>query len=239
MSFLSLNPIEQKKLIEALIFTSEEPLSVDNIINLLVLKLNKDDLKNNYNLTDELINSDSDIKNQIEKLIIEINNELIESDRPFNIKFSSGTYKYAILPEVGELLLQYSKFKTNKRLSQAALEVLAIIAYKQPISKPEIEQIRGINSNEVVNSLLEKNLIKISGKSDILGKPLLYSTTEEFLRTFGLNSLNDLPQLKEFDDVLGNLYNKDNNDNNDNNNIIKSEDFEFIKFIDKDELKNL
>jgi len=235
MNFLSLNPTEQKKLIEALIFTSEEPLSIDDIINLLVLKLNKEDLKNNYNLTDELINSDSHIKNQIEKLILEINNELNESGRPFNIIFSGGTFKYAILPEVGELLLQYSKFKTNKRLSQAALEVLAIIAYKQPISKPEIEQIRGINSNEVVNSLLEKNLIKISGKSDILGKPLLYSTTEEFLRTFGLNTLNDLPQLKEFDDVLGNLY----NDNNDNNNIIKSEDFEFIKFIDKDELKNL
>lgn len=235
MNFLSLNPTEQKKLIESLIFTTDEPLTIDDIINLLVLKLNKEDLKNNYNLTDELVNSDSDIKNHIEKLILEINNELNESGRPFNIIFSGGTYKYAILPEVGELLLQYSKFKTNKRLSQAALEVLAIIAYKQPISKPEIEQIRGINSNEVVNSLLEKNLIKISGKSDILGKPLLYSTTEEFLRTFGLNSLNDLPQLKDFDDVLGNLY----NENNDNNDIIKSEDFEFIKFIDKNELKNL
>jgi segregation and condensation protein B len=81
------------------------------------------------------------------------------------------------------------------------LETLAIIAYKQPISKPEIEKIRGVNSNEIVNSLLDKGLIKIVGRSDALGKPLVYGTTEEFLRTFGLYSLEELPKLRELEDM--------------------------------------
>jgi hypothetical protein len=94
------------------------------------------------------------------------------------------------------------KARNRKRLSQAALETLAIIAYRQPITKAEIEAIRGVNVSEVVNSLVEKQLVAMVGRSETIGKPLLYGTTEDFLRIFGLNDLSDLPKLREIDDLL-------------------------------------
>jgi len=82
------------------------------------------------------------------------------------------------------------------------MEVLSIIAYKQPITKAEIEQIRGVNSNEIVNSLLEKTLIEIVGRKDVLGHPLIYGTTREFLKVFGLKDISDLPKYNEFEEIL-------------------------------------
>jgi segregation and condensation protein B len=87
-------------------------------------------------------------------------------------------------------------------LSQAALETLAIIAYKQPITKPEIEMIRGVNSDYILNTLLEKNLITIKGRSETIGRPLLYGTTEEFLKYFGLNNISDLPKPREIEEIM-------------------------------------
>ena len=90
----------------------------------------------------------------------------------------------------------------KKRLTQASIETLSIIAYKQPITKPEIEQIRGVNSSEIINSLVEKNLVESTGRKDVLGKPLLYKTTDNFLKVFGLQTLDDLPRLKDFDEIV-------------------------------------
>ncbi len=240
MNYLELNEIEKKQVIEALIFSADEPLSALQIYNLLVIKLsnfNKDNTQNslqsdNSSQSDEIINS-------IKDKISDINTELSESNRPFGIIEHSGAYQYAIRPEYGELLQQVSRHKIKKRLSQAALEVLAIIAYKQPISKPEIEQIRGINSNEVVNTLLEKNFIEITGKSENIGRSLLYSTTDEFLKVFGMNSILELPKLKEFDE----LSNFDNINSNtiDTNSLIGSQDeleseLDYIKVIKTEDI---
>lgn len=139
-----------------------------------------------------------------EELVQEINDELVATERPYRVVRIAGGYQFATIAEYGDYVARLMKSRTKRRLSQAALEVLAIIAYKQPISKPEIEAIRGINSNEVINALVEKNLVTITGRSEAIGKPLLYGTTDDFLRTFGLHSLSDLPKLRELDDLFQN-----------------------------------
>ena len=206
--FLVLSKEEQKATLEALIFSSEETVTPDSLFNILIS--NDAFLKNRPNKQDEvedLVESPSinlsfeNIKKYFGELIDEINIELLQTNRPFKIVSFAGGYQYATRNEYGELINQFVKSKTKRRLSQATLEVLAIVAYKQPISKPEIEAVRGVNSNEIVNSLIEKNLIKIAGRSESLGKPLLYATTQEFLRVFGLNSLQDLPKLTELEEL--------------------------------------
>ena len=94
------------------------------------------------------------------------------------------------------------KVKNRRRLTQAALETVAIIAYRQPVTKAEIDAIRGVNTGEIVNSLVERQLVAMVGRSETVGKPLLYGTTEEFLRVFGLNDISDLPKLREIDDLI-------------------------------------
>jgi len=111
---------------------------------------------------------------------------------------SGGGYQFLTKPayqaSIGILLKQQSK----KRLSVSALETLSIIAYKQPVSKPQIEQIRGVNCDYAIQKLLEKELVEIKGKSDGLGRPLLYGTSQKFMDYFGINSLDELPTLKDF-----------------------------------------
>ncbi len=136
-----------------------------------------------------------------EKLIDEINADLTATDRPYLITNVASGYQFATRPEYGKLATQFAKSKAKRRLSQAALETLAIIAYKQPISKPEIEKIRGVNSAEIVNTLIDKNFVKSSGRSDGIGKALLFATTDDFLKSFGLNSLEDLPKLRELEEL--------------------------------------
>lgn len=138
----------------------------------------------------------------VAELVDEINDTLTVSERPYRVVRIAGGYQFATTSEFGEVVSRLVKSRTRRRLSQAALEALSIIAYKQPISKPEIEAIRGINSNEVINSLVEKNLVTLAGRSDAPGKPLLYGTTDDFLRMFGLHSTKDLPKLRELDELF-------------------------------------
>lgn len=135
--------------------------------------------------------------------IIEMLNEEYEAiARPFRIVEIAGGFQFATIREYGEFVGLLSKDRARRRLSQAALETLAIVAYRQPVTKPEVESIRGVNCDQVLLSLLERNLIAISGRADTVGKPLLYGTTDEFLRAFGLNSLSDLPKLRELEELM-------------------------------------
>jgi len=205
-NFSELNRTEQKSALEALIFASNEPMTLDLFEKIFSIQIVKD----NSNEQEELITNDSrkpftQAQLQLEyfeSLIEEINHELIETGRPFAIINNAGGYLYSTRPEFGELLQNIAKYRVKRRLSPAALETLAIIAYKQPITKPEIEQVRGVNSNEVVNALIEKELVEMIGRKDVLGKPLLYGTTRTFLQIFGLNSLEELPKLREIDEIL-------------------------------------
>lgn len=209
-AFMQLRREEQKAAVEALIFSSEEAVTNQQLFAILI--------------NSEIFNSQASAKDSsqpslaeeasrqfeiptdyFDTLINDINGELIATGRPFQILRIAGGWQYSTRPEYGRLLVSLHKSKAKKRLSQAALETLAIVAYRQPITKPEVEQIRGVNSGEVVNSLLEKGLLEINGRRDTLGKPLTYGTTPEFLRMFGMFGLEDLPKLKsmaELDELL-------------------------------------
>jgi segregation and condensation protein B len=141
-------------------------------------------------------------KEFFDELVEEINDQLERVERPYRIVKIAGGFQFATTPAHGLLVQRLLKAKNRRRLTQAALETVAIIAYRQPITKAEIDAIRGVNSGEVVNSLVEKQLVAMVGRAETLGKPLLYGTTEEFLRVFGLNDISDLPKLREIDDLI-------------------------------------
>lgn len=193
--FLSIDKSHQKQILETLIFASEQPISIDEILDLLYNKIDLSEIypKNDKPFNDEIKN----FSDYIKQLIDEINLELVSSNRPYSIISVANGYVFATRNEFSKFLSSLPQFKNKKRFSKAMLETLAIVAYKQPITKPEIEEIRGTNSNEIVNSLLERNLIKIIGRKDTIGRPFMYGTTIEFLKTFGINSLNELPNLDE------------------------------------------
>jgi segregation and condensation protein B len=125
-----------------------------------------------------------------------------ESGRAFRLIEIAGGYQFSTRPEFGEYVARLFKEKSRRRLSGAALESLAIIAYKQPITKNDIENIRGVNCDEVLKSLLEKNLVTIIGRAETVGRPLLYGTTVDFLRHFGLPRIQDLPRPREIDELM-------------------------------------
>ncbi len=131
-----------------------------------------------------------------------INTQLADTGRVFRIRTVAGGYQFATVPELGEYVGRLLKSRSRRKLSRASLEVLAIVAYKQPITKPEIEDIRGVNSSVVVNKLMEKDLITMVGRSESIGKPLLYGTTDEFMRAFGIQSLADLPKPRELRELV-------------------------------------
>ena len=213
--FLTLTRKEQKATLEALIFASDEPLPLQALFRILIeqepAKPRNIKPAGELDFSGEAQEEETtaiEIEDKFEfsteyfqELIEEINSELTGTGRPFIILLIAGGYQYATRNDYGELLARLVRSKIKKRLSQASLETLSIIAYKQPVSKPEVEQIRGVNSNEIMNALLEKGLIEIVGRKDVLGKPLLYGTTEEFLRVFGLYALEDLPKLRELDEI--------------------------------------
>lgn len=195
--FRTLSTDKQKSILEALIFASEEPLTIAGIEKIIAeaeIPLNGNVVKSTPGAV-----IDGEI---ISQYVHEINEDLRVNNRPYRIVNVAGGFQFATTGEFGEYVQRMLKSKSRKRLSQAALETLAIIAYRQPMSKPEIEAIRGVNSSEVVNALLEKELIQIAGRAETPGRPLLYSTTLEFLRIFGLKSHNDLPKLRELDEMV-------------------------------------
>jgi segregation and condensation protein B len=172
---------EIKKIIEALIFASDSPISENRIKN-VIAELDPD---------------------QIHEIVTELNHEYDQNEHAFKIVRLAGGYQFATRAEYASYIKQYYKGRSKSRLSRAALETLAIIAFKQPISRPEIDSIRGVNSDGVVKNLLERNLIHISGRSETIGRALLYSTTSEFLQYFGVNDIADLPKPREIEELLG------------------------------------
>ncbi|MGE5400886.1 MAG: SMC-Scp complex subunit ScpB [Ignavibacteriales bacterium] len=174
-------------IIEALIFASDESISAAEILKAIK----------------EIDGEDAGLAiEDIEKCIDELNEKYNLQDISFNIMKVSNGFLFATKPEYGKYVGFLSTEKSKRRLSQAALETLAIIAYKQPITKPELESIRGVNSDYILNMLLEKNLITITGRSDSIGRPLLYGTTDEFLKYFGLYSISDLPKPREIEEIM-------------------------------------
>ncbi len=138
-----------------------------------------------------------------EQVIEALNHDYHNSGRAIQIVKVAGGYQMTTRPEFAAWIKKMYMGRTSNRLSRAALETLAIIAFKQPISKAEVAAIRGVNSDGVIKNLLERRLITISGRGEGLGRPLLYSTTPEFLQYFGINDISDLPKPREIEELFG------------------------------------
>lgn len=206
--FLQLPYEEQKAIIEAIIFASDEVVTFKTLYKLLITNESvppredyEDKKSNELTIDDEIAASINFTPEILEQMIRDINQDLINTGRPYQIVNYANGYQFATLSHYGQYIHQFLKSKTKRRLSQAALETLSIIAYRQPITKAEVEQIRGVSSGEIINSLVEKNLVRIVGRKEVLGKPLLFGTTQDFLKVFGLRSLEELPKLREIDEI--------------------------------------
>ncbi len=139
---------------------------------------------------------------ELPKLVEQLNAELHATGRPYRVVHSAGGYALAATSQAAEWIRRAYAGRTRRRLSQAALEVLAIVAYRQPITRAEIDAIRGVGSAEVVQSLVERGLLTVVGRAAAPGRPPLYGTTAQFLALFGLNSLAELPPLEELPDSV-------------------------------------
>ena len=173
--------------IEALIFSSDDPISSPEIIK-AIKGIDGEDI--------QISNND------VDTAVDELNKCYNERSMAFCIQKIANGYLFATRPDNAKYVGYLSSEKSKRRLSQAALETLAIIAYKQPLTKPELESIRGVNADYIITTLLEKNLITISGRAETIGRPLLYNTTDEFLKYFGLNKITDLPKPREIEDIM-------------------------------------
>ncbi len=172
-----------KEIVEALLFASDEPLSLKALSAIV---------------SDSLSVSDQ----ALHECIVELNEEYNRTGRPFQVVEIAGGFQFATRPRFGFWLGRMVQEKSKRKLTVSALESLAVIAYKQPVTKPEIEAIRGVNADYVLRTLLERNMIAIVGRAATPGRPLLYGTTKEFLRHFGINDLSELPKPREIDELL-------------------------------------
>ncbi len=139
---------------------------------------------------------------EIRSYVDDLNEEYAQTGRSFRIVEVAGGFQLAIHGEFAPWIRQLMREKVAPRLSQASLETLAILAFKQPITKAEVEHIRGVSVDGVLRQLMEKGLIRISGRSEAPGRPLLYGTTRDFLKHFGLKTLSDLPRIRELEELL-------------------------------------
>ena len=168
-----------RAVVEAVIYITEEPLSLE----MIATALQQD-------------------KARVEVVIASLIEDCNKPERGLIIKEVAGGYKMGTKPEHHDVIRQFVKnLKQPLKLSLAALETLAVIAYKQPITAPEIMEIRGVQGAGVLKTLLERKLIATSGRKNVVGKPILYKTTREFLVQFGLSGINELPTLKEFEEL--------------------------------------
>jgi segregation and condensation protein B len=177
------------EVIEALLFATDEPLSLRQLADLLGY-LEGPERPDRIDLDTVL------------RAIEFLNTEFETGQRAFRIVKIAGGYQFATLPKHGVWLGRMIRERSKRKLSVSALESLAVIAYKQPVTKPELEAIRGVNADYVLRTLLERNLVAIIGRAATPGRPLLYGTTKDFLRHFGLNDLAELPKPREIDELL-------------------------------------
>jgi segregation and condensation protein B len=169
-----------KSIVEALIFASPEPLTIKTLTKLLA----------------------SEPKEDIAAVIHELK---ADYQRPGGLSFVevAGGYQIVTRAELHEWVRRLFHERTTQKLSVASLETLAVIAYKQPVTAPEIAEIRGVNTSGVLGTLVERRLVKVVGRKQVVGRPFLYGTTRDFLERFGLNDISDLPRVEDMADLLG------------------------------------
>ncbi len=164
-----------KAMVEAVLFVSDEPMSLPKIRELVPDA------------------AADDVRSAVE----ELRREYDAGGRAFGIEEIAGGYQMLTRPAYADIIARLRKARTEKKLSQAAMETLAIVAYRQPIKRADVEAIRGVQSGEILRALMERSLVKIVGRDSVPGNPVLYGTTKDFLGVFGLNSIEDLPKPEE------------------------------------------
>jgi segregation and condensation protein B len=171
---------ELKAVLEALIFASPEPLTPKAMYKIL----------------------DTEPKEDVQAALAALKEDY---ERPSGLQLVevAGGYQIVTRPDLHEWVRRLFQERTTQKLSVQALETLAVIAYKQPITALEVSEVRGVNTSGVLNTLLERHLIKIVGRKQVVGRPFLYATTREFLIRFGLNDLNELPKVEDMAEALG------------------------------------
>lgn len=177
-----------QKLIEALIFSSEQPISVAEIQTIL------------FTYSGEEVSLEA-LQEHVDALQVKYEGD----EFVFEVVKTGGGYQFLSKPYYHKPITTLLQHRAKRKLSVAALECLSIIAYSQPVTKIEIEQIRGVNCDHTIQKLMERDLIKIIGRSDTAGRPLLYGTTQYFMDYFGINGLEELPRLKEFEQKDGSI----------------------------------
>jgi segregation and condensation protein B len=171
---------ELRAVVEALIFASPEPVTVKTLVKLL----------------------GSEPKEDVLAALEEVRKDY---DRPGGLQLVevAGGFQIVTRPELHEWVRRLFHERTTTKLSVASLETLAVVAYKQPVTAPEIAEIRGVNTGGVLGTLVERKLIKVVGRKQVVGRPFMYGTTREFLTRFGLNGLADLPKVEDMSELLG------------------------------------
>jgi segregation and condensation protein B len=174
---------ELKAILEALIFASPEPLTPKAMFKLL----------------------ESEPKDDVQAALAELKQDYDRDDRHGGLQLVevAGGYQIVTRPDLHEWVRRLFNERTTQKLTVQALETLAVIAYRQPITAAEITDVRGVNTSGVLNTLLERHLIKIVGRKQVVGRPFMYATTKEFLIRFGLNDLSDLPKVEDMAEALG------------------------------------
>lgn len=167
--------VTKTRILEALLFASDAPVEPERLMNILETR-SRDDLKG---------------------IVDELNREYESGNRTFRIVEVAGGYQLETLARYGPFIECLYHGRSRQKLSRAALETLAIVAYKQPVSRVEIDALRGVDSDASIRTLQNRDLIEVAGRSEAVGKPLLFGTTREFLRYFGLNDIRDLPGADE------------------------------------------
>ena len=182
-----MTPIQVRSILEAILFAANEPISLEQFghvfSNLLV----------------------DDIRNQLTKL----RDEYQATNRSFQLIEIANGFQVCTRPEYRSWIEKFHTRQVRVRLSPSALETVAIVAYKQPVTRTEVEEIRGVNSDSVLSSLIQKGLVRIAGRKPGQGRSLLFSTTDEFLEQFGLRDLSDLPSMKEIEEILHEAQNEE------------------------------
>jgi segregation and condensation protein B len=185
-----------KPKIEAIIYAAETPVTIEQIIQLV---------KESAGISDA-----TELRSQVMLAIEELRAEYSADAHGIELRQIAGGYRMSTKPEQHDLVRSFAKsLKPPIRLSLQALETLAVIAYKQPVTVPEISEIRGVDASGVIATLLDRKLITTAGRKEVIGRPILYKTTKEFLLRFGLKDVNELPSMEEFEKLVAESFQSD------------------------------
>ena len=177
-------------------YAAETPIALEQMIELV-----------KETVVAEGVSGDAEIKSRVRSVVEELVGEYGAADHGIEIRQVAGGYRMSTKPEQHEVVRAFAKsLKPPIRLSLPALETLAVIAYKQPVTVPEINDIRGVDSGGVIGTLLDRKLITTAGRKQVIGRPILYKTTREFLMRFGLKDVGELPSMEEFEKLVAESF---------------------------------